>query len=105
MTNFNGLTDAQAERLHYLCEEAAEVIQAANKVLRHGYASRNPEDPNGMDNREHLSTEIGQLILAIFMLTTTGEIPQEIVEYACDKKRRSLHKWMHHQPEEVLSRL
>ena len=36
-SHFNKLTPAQAERLAILIEECGEVIQAATKILRHGY--------------------------------------------------------------------
>ncbi len=102
MTGFNQLTHAQAERLAYLCEEAGEVIQAANKVLRHGYLSSNPDDPLSKCNKKHLGEEIGQLIMAVSMLTSTEDISERVIEHAYDEKRKTLHKWMHHQPLDVL---
>ena len=44
--HFNGLTPAEAERLAMLAEECGEVIQMVGKILRHGYDSYHPADPN-----------------------------------------------------------
>jgi NTP pyrophosphatase (non-canonical NTP hydrolase) len=70
MTNepFNKLTDAEAERLAMLIEECGEVIQAATKVLRHGYESFHPDELQGItmrhdaqNNRDRLTAEMCDL--------------------------------------------
>ncbi len=48
---FNGLTDAQAERLALLLEELGEAQQAIGKILRHGYESMSPFDETKTTNR------------------------------------------------------
>ena len=55
---FNNLSPAEAERLAMLAEEAAEVIQVVGKVLRHGYSSHHPDDPNETPNQRLLEQEI-----------------------------------------------
>lgn len=62
MGHFNGLTPAEAERLAMLAEEAGEIIQAVGKILRHGYSSYHPDDPEGPDNRDRLQREVDDLI-------------------------------------------
>ena len=62
---FNRLRPDEEERLAVLAEECAEVTQCICKVLRHGYASRNPLRPDSPDNREHLQQEAGHLLAAI----------------------------------------
>ena len=39
--HFNGLSESEQERLSILIEECGEVVQAACKILRHGYESFN----------------------------------------------------------------
>ncbi len=56
--HFNGLHPAEAERLALLIEECGEVVQAASKVLRHGYKSYDPTVRGGPDNQEALAKEI-----------------------------------------------
>ena len=51
------LTPAEAERLAMLAEECAEVIQIVGKILRHGYDSYHPADPE-TTNRDLLAKEL-----------------------------------------------
>ena len=53
----------QKELLVLICEEAAEVIQAATKCLRFGYDTIGPGD-HGM-NSEVLAREAGQLFACV----------------------------------------
>ena len=63
----NALSDAEAERLAMLSEEAGEIalaagiiiaagkiVQAVGKVLRNGYAGVNPQDRSSPNNRRQL---------------------------------------------------
>lgn len=62
------LTLAQAERLEMLIEECGEVIQAATKILRHGYDSTHPdnEDESGThNNRTDLEDEIKDVLSVV----------------------------------------
>jgi hypothetical protein len=45
MDHFNRLTPAEAERLALLLEELGEAQQIIGKILRHGYESYHPDDP------------------------------------------------------------
>ncbi len=57
---FNNLSPAEAERLAMLAEEASEVVQGVCKILRHGYASYHPDNPQ-LDNRALLMNELADL--------------------------------------------
>jgi NTP pyrophosphatase (non-canonical NTP hydrolase) len=61
--HFNQLSPAEAERLAFLIEECGEVIQAASKVLRHGYESFDPTIPihERLTNRGALARELGDV--------------------------------------------
>lgn len=91
---FNGLTPAQAERLHYLIEECGEVIHAASKVLRHGYESYHPE--GGPSNRERLTEELGQLFVATRMMWLRGDYDWQALCDAQDAKYLRINKYLHH---------
>jgi hypothetical protein len=52
--NFNKLTPAETERLAWLIEECGEVVKAGSKILRHGYYSYDPSDPDHKGNRDDL---------------------------------------------------
>ena len=55
--HFNRLTPAEAERLAMLAEECADAIQVIGKILRHGYDSHHPNEPN-VTNRQLLVAEL-----------------------------------------------
>jgi NTP pyrophosphatase (non-canonical NTP hydrolase) len=72
--HFNGLDPAEAERLTMLIEECGEVIQAATKILRHGFASYNPKDPNSPSNRVALRKEIEDVQAIIFAMERAHDV-------------------------------
>jgi len=96
-TSFNKLTPAEAERLALLAEECGEVIQAVGKILRHGFESYNPTVDRGLSNKEHLEKEIGHLLNAVTMLTTTGNLDTWKIEEFKFLKKDSIAKYLHHQ--------
>lgn len=57
--NHVGLTPSEVELLTMVAEEAAEVVQACTKALRHGLSSRHPD--GGPTNAQHLTVELHQL--------------------------------------------
>lgn len=109
--HFNGLTPAELERLAYLNEELHEVGQIIGKILRHGYESYDPTDPNnkvvGVEgqgigrvlsvttNRELLAREIGDVMRAIEMLRASGDVDGSCILAIVAKGPPS--KYMHHQ--------
>lgn len=105
MTTFNELSPAQVERLYYLSEELAESIQAVQKILRHGYESKNPSKVNSPTNRQHLEEELGQVIIAIGLLIETDDIDEVEMILHGEKKVKELGQWMHHQPQDLLDKI
>lgn len=95
--HFNGLTPAEAERLALLLEEMGEAQQAIGKILRHGYASKNPHDPNGVTNRESLERELGDVRVAIDLLIDGGDIDGDEISLRYYKKQKTVRPYLHHQ--------
>jgi len=97
MTNhFNGLTEAEAERLALLIEECAEVQKAATKILRHGYDSDNRGQLKET-NRAALTREMGDLMHASERLMYAGDVRGEDAAAHADRKAEEIHSWLHHQ--------
>jgi len=94
MSNFNQLTNGQAERLALLLEELGEAQQAIGKILRHGYDSCHPA--GGFPNREHLELELGDVQHAISRLCSHGELNQENINAAEIAKAMKVGKYLHH---------
>lgn len=74
-----GLTDAQRERLEMLAEEAAEVVQACTKILRHGYGNYHPSqgDLNPLErqtNRDNLKKELVDLWTVYEHMVLAGDM-------------------------------
>jgi hypothetical protein len=91
------LTPAEAERLEMLAEEAAEVVQVAMKILRHGYASYHPDSPS-VTNRMLLEDELRDLAavrLAMMRQHDIGEHGHVSVMHRWGYKL----KYTHHQPD------
>lgn len=98
--NFNGLTEAEAERLALLAEECGEVVMAIGKILRHGYESVNPlsRATQPRTNREALTLEAGDLLAAIDLLLMARDLEGQEVGAARDDKLQRVARWLHHQP-------
>lgn len=90
-----GLTPAATERLALLIEECGEVIQAATKVLRHGWDSHNPLKRDGTTNAEMLAKEIGQMTLAVNLLEENYDVRAIDVAEAYSDKKRTINRWLH----------
>lgn len=97
---YSRLTNSQVERLAMLVEECGEVIQAATKVLRHGYESFDPDNPALTSNAEHLEREICDLLAVVRGMTILGDLGNEpsIRDLATVWLRKM--QWTHHQSEE-----
>ena len=88
----NHLTPAEVERLAVIIEECGEVIQAATKVLRHGYEFHHPE--TGVPNRAALRREIIDLLAVLSIASRFGDhqiIVDEEIDDVIDRKQRWLH--------------
>ena len=95
MTHFNDLTPGEAERLAMLLEEAAEVIQACGKILRHGYESTHPEGTE--TNRDMLSREIDDLMAVTRLMSASSDIrvsKRADVQANIEMRKR---RYTHHQ--------
>lgn len=100
MTNhFNELTEAEAERLAFLAEECGEVIKAAMKILRHGYASHDPTNPEHLGNRHDLRVEMAHIQAAMRMLYAAGDVDEWDAQLLMNTKLKTAAKYLHHQEE------
>lgn len=91
----NELSQAEAERLAILAEEAAEVIHVIGKILRHGYASQ--WQKIGVTNRTQLEREVGDLLNIISVMWYNDDINQgKTLQNMQDKADRWM-KYTHHQ--------
>ena len=68
------LTPAQAERLAMLIEEAAEIQQAATKILRHGYDSHHPDDEKKTPNGTLLCEELTDFCAVTVVMGMAGDL-------------------------------
>jgi NTP pyrophosphatase (non-canonical NTP hydrolase) len=96
------LTPAQAERLAFLAEECAEVIQAVTKIQRHGFDSYNPDAPQKGDNRHQLEVELGDLTAAMGLCNDGGDVDAAHVRTHKLAKRAKMGRYFHHQQEILL---
>lgn len=83
------MNESQKEIMQIAQEESAEVIQAISKVFRFGMESEH----NGVTNREHLETEIGDVLCMINLMYEQGLIDWSAVQLAQVAKREKLQKW------------
>lgn len=107
------LTAQEYERLAYLAEELAEAGAAIGKILRHGYNSYDPTNPNveidpdgdaHPNNRSDLHTECGHVLAALQMMINSRDIYNIDLHIAKDKKLASVKKWMHYQADYVFQK-
>lgn len=97
----SGLTEAQRERLEMLAEEAAEVVQACTKILRHGYGNYHPdqEDVHPLQretNRDNLAKELMDLWTVYERMALAGDM-DKINFYDTKKIWQKKLKWTRHQ--------
>ena len=93
-TDDDRLTPAENERLAYLAEECAEVIQIIGKIQRHGFDNRNPLVPNAPTNRELLGREIADVQRATAMLVKQDRVVPKMVGNPSE--------WLHYQDDEFI---
>lgn len=95
------LTEAQVERLEMLAEEAAEVVQACTKILRHGYGNYHPdqEDVHPLQretNRDNLAKELMDLWTVYERMALAGDM-DKINFYDTKKIWQKKLKWTRYQ--------
>ena len=100
--HFNNLTPAEAERLALLLEEMGEAAQVIGKILRHGYESYHPDDPNGPSNRTLLEKELGDVLAAIKLMDNADDIQWAVLTQRRIEKQIKVRRFLHHQPSSIL---
>lgn len=75
--------------LDKLQEEMAEVIQAAAKAKSYGLL----DDYSGKTNRQHLETELGDVLCIMNILVDNGVLDHHNIELACWEKAEKMKKW------------
>jgi hypothetical protein len=95
---FNGLSPAEVERLALLAEEMGEAIQVVGKVLRHGYESHNPNDPERTTNRKLLMHELGDVRHSVDRMCDADDVSKQIIGVRARLKGQRVKQYLHHQP-------
>ncbi len=90
----NDLTTAELERLAHLAEEAAEVIQAVTKIIRHGWLSTHPSC-SGFDNRMQLVKELGDFRGALELNLLAGAFSSYEYREAALNKLARVQEFLH----------
>jgi NTP pyrophosphatase (non-canonical NTP hydrolase) len=85
------MNSKQKEVLLIAQEECAEVIQSISKIFRFGFDSKWPID--GVNNRERLTEEVGDLLAMIKLLSDFDVIDLSNLEDLANKKLTKLKKW------------
>ena len=94
MEHFNRLTPAELERLAILAEECGEVVQAVNKIIRHGYATGHPDHDE--NNRFDLEKECGDVRCAMIRLCEAGDLDKQHIHNQANYKAKSVLHYLHH---------
>ena len=92
--HFNQLTPAEHERLSLLIEEMGESLQAAGKILRHGYES---SWDGGPTNRVTLCHELGDVRHCLQRLIDAGDLDEVVIERGRADKAARVGRFLHHQ--------
>lgn len=93
----NNLTPAEAERLALFIEECGEAIQAAGKILRHGYDS--------WENRKDLEKEVADIFYAVRLMTSSKDLSEITILVKELEKSKKVVEYLHHQDPELLQGL
>ena len=83
------MEEVEKEIMAITQEECAEVIQAISKVFRFGIDNSH----NGVTNREHLTTELGDLHCMIELMVESKMIDRNELFNASGNKRKKLQQW------------
>ena len=85
---------AQLERIAYLMEECAEVIQICGKIIRHGPESSNPNDLESRSNMDLLAEELADVRKAEHLLISAEDVDPDAIAHHYGKPRS---RYFHHQ--------
>lgn len=91
------MTESERERLAMLSEECGEVVQIIGKILRHGYKSYHPDDPDKTPNSLHLEREIEDVLVVVNMMIRAGDIRSTLVHKNYNEARARKMKYTYHQ--------
>lgn len=83
------LMSKEQEALLILQEECAEVIQAVSKIFRFGTDNYKP-GRTLVSNKEHLETEIGDVLCMIDILVSQGVVDPLKIDAAAGLKKEKL---------------
>ena len=97
MVNKMHLTNAEIERLVLIIEEAGEVVQAATKVLRHGYECYSPFDEKKRTNRFLLECELADLLGVIDFAVENKDIDIAVINDYKEHKMANAYEYLHYQ--------
>jgi len=91
------MNDIVQETLNILSEECAEVIQAVSKCNRFGLSGFKPAQTNSsgklITNRDHLETEIGDLLAMVDILISQDIVNSDALAVAKAAKIEKLKRW------------
>jgi NTP pyrophosphatase (non-canonical NTP hydrolase) len=93
----NKLSPAEAERLALFIEECGEAVQAAGKILRHGYDS--------WENRKDLEKEVADIFYAVRLMTSSKDLSEITILVKELEKSKKVVEYLHHQDPELLQGL
>jgi len=91
----NNLTDAEDERLSFLTGELGETLAEIARIQRFGYASTFPGKEE--TNREALERELGDVVHAIVLMMTNGDISPPAISKRIHEKSISCRPYLFHQ--------
>lgn len=97
MSEVNGLSLAEEERLYILSEEGGEIIQAIGKILRHGYESYDPTGKIPGTNRDQLILEIGDMMVLFNMMVKAKDVDSQRINQRVIEKTEKIKRYLHHQ--------
>lgn len=93
---FHKLSPAELERLAILAEEASELAAMAMKIVRHGYESYNPDEPDAGSNRLQLMREYEQVVGTWNAMAQAGDV-QSVWPGSADAAWLAKLRYTHHQ--------
>lgn len=87
---------ATKELLICVAEEAGEITQMVGKILRFGFDSYHPNDPDKVDSRTRLNQELSDMLVLIDLLVYENIIDAGDITKLKEAKRAKLAKFLQH---------
>ncbi len=95
------ITKAALERFANYVEEVGETLQAMGKIIRFGNESKHPSG-KGPTNKDHFSSEVGNLKATIALMEEAGDINKTLVKEGEITKINKLNFYSFYQSKEML---